>query len=154
AAALTMPVAAEHYPVTGAHGAVASAEVNATQAGIEILKQGGNAVDAAVAVGFALAVTHSSAGNIGGGGFMLIRQADGQNFFVDFREEAPGKASPTMYQDAQGNIVKGRSTVGMLASGIPGTVAGLVSAQKRMQADPGPGHGPRHSSGGTGFRAR
>ena len=132
ASALTVPVAAEHYPVTGAHGAVASAEVHATQAGIEILKQGGNAVDAAVAVGFALAVTHSSAGNIGGGGFMLIRQADGQNFFVDFREEAPGKASPTMYQDAQGNIVKGRSTVGMLASGIPGTVAGLVSAQKRV----------------------
>src|SRR6185312_11425599 len=107
AAALTMPVAAEHYPVTGAHGAVASAEVNATQAGIEILKQGGNAVDAAVAVGFALAVTHSSAGNIGGGGFMLIRQADGQNFFVDFREEAPGKASPTMYQDAQGTSSRG-----------------------------------------------
>ncbi|HXE31520.1 MAG TPA: gamma-glutamyltransferase [Terriglobales bacterium] len=132
AAAVTLPLTAEHGPAQGQHGAVASAEVNATQAGIDILKAGGNAVDAAVAVGFALAVTHSSAGNIGGGGFMLIRQADGQNFFVDFREEAPGKASPTMYQDAQGNIIKGRSTIGMLASGIPGTVAGLVSAQKKL----------------------
>ncbi|MGH9518386.1 MAG: gamma-glutamyltransferase, partial [Terriglobales bacterium] len=132
AAALSVPGVAQHLPAEGAHGAVSSAEVHATQAGIEILKAGGNAVDAAVAVGFALSVTHSSAGNIGGGGFMLIRQSDGQSYFVDFREEAPGRATPTMYQDAQGNIVKGRSTVGMLATGIPGTVAGLVSAQKRL----------------------
>ncbi|MGH3183935.1 MAG: gamma-glutamyltransferase family protein, partial [Streptosporangiaceae bacterium] len=96
------------------------------------MKAGGNAVDAAVAVGFALAVTHSSAGNIGGGGFMLVRQADGQSYFLDFREEAPGKATTDMYQDAAGNIVKGRSTVGMLASGVPGTVAGLVAAQQRL----------------------
>ncbi|HWG37496.1 MAG TPA: gamma-glutamyltransferase [Terriglobales bacterium] len=129
---LLVPAAAQHYPAQGAHGAVASAEVHATEAGVEIMKAGGNAVDAAVAVGFALAVTHSSAGNLGGGGFMLVRSADGQSYFLDFREEAPGKASPTMYQDAQGNIVKGRSTVGMLASGIPGTVAGLVAAQKRL----------------------
>jgi gamma-glutamyltranspeptidase/glutathione hydrolase len=114
------------------HGAVASAEINATQAGIDILKAGGNAVDAAVAVGFALAVTHSSAGNIGGGGFMLVRTADGKSEFVDFREEAPGRATTTMYQDAQGNIVQGRSTVGMLASGIPGTVAGLTAARDRL----------------------
>lgn len=132
AAALSLPAFASHLPAEGAHGAVSSAEIHATQAGIEIMKAGGNAVDAAVAVGFALAVTHSSAGNIGGGGFMLIRQADGQAFFVDFREEAPGRATPTMYQDAQGNLIKGRSTIGMLASGIPGTVAGLVSAQKRL----------------------
>lgn len=132
AAGLTLPLAAERGPAQGAKGAVASAEVNATQAGISILKEGGNAVDAAVAVGFALAVTHSSAGNIGGGGFMLVRQTDGQSYFVDFREEAPGKATTNMYQDAEGNIVKGRSTVGMLASGIPGTVAGLVGAQKRL----------------------
>ncbi|MGH9476958.1 MAG: gamma-glutamyltransferase [Terriglobales bacterium] len=132
AAALTLPARGNHLPAEGMHGAVSSAEVHATQAGIEILKQGGNAVDAAVAVGFALAVTHSDAGNIGGGGFMLIRQAGGQSYFVDFREEAPGRASPTMYQDAQGNIVKGRSLTGMLATGIPGTVAGLVSAQKRL----------------------
>ncbi|MGH9414128.1 MAG: gamma-glutamyltransferase [Terriglobales bacterium] len=130
--ALSLPALASHLPALGRHGAVASAETRATQAGIQIMKQGGNAVDAAVAVGFALAVTHSDAGNIGGGGFMLIRQADGHSFFVDFREEAPGKATPTMYQDAQGNIVKGRSLNGMLASGIPGTVAGLVSAQKRL----------------------
>lgn len=132
AAALALPARANHLPAEGMHGAVASAEVHATQAGIEILKQGGNAVDAAVAVGFALAVTHSDAGNIGGGGFMLIRQADGHSYFVDFREEAPGRATPTMYQDAQGNIIKGRSLIGMLATGIPGTVAGLVSAQKRL----------------------
>lgn len=132
AAALSLPGVAQHLPAEGMHGAVSSAEVHATQAGIDILKAGGNAVDAAVAVGFALAVTHSSAGNIGGGGFMLIRQGDGQSYFVDFREEAPGRATTNMYQDAQGNIVKGRSTIGMLASGIPGTVAGLVSAQKRL----------------------
>ncbi|MGH9410300.1 MAG: gamma-glutamyltransferase, partial [Vicinamibacterales bacterium] len=131
-AGLALPLEAEHLPAQGAHGAVASAEVHATQAGIDILKSGGNAVDAAVAVGFALAVTHSSAGNIGGGGFMLVRQADGHSYFVDFREEAPGKATTTMYQDAQGNIVTGRSTVGLLASGVPGTVAGLTSAQKRL----------------------
>lgn len=132
AALLTLPVGAEHLPAQGMHGAVASAEVHATQAGIEILKAGGNAVDAAVAVGFALAVTHSSAGNIGGGGFMLVRQADGHSYFVDFREEAPGKATETMYQDAQGNVVQGRSTVGMLASGVPGTVAGLASARQKL----------------------
>lgn len=132
AAALAAPAAAQHLPAQGAHGAVSSAEIHASQAGIAIMKEGGNAVDAAVAVGFTLAVTHSASGNIGGGGFMLVRQADGHSYFVDFREEAPGKASPTMYQDAQGNIVKGRSLVGMLASGIPGTVAGLVSAQKRL----------------------
>ncbi len=131
-AALGSALAAQHLPAEGAHGAVSSAEVHASEAGIAIMKAGGNAVDAAVAVGFALAVTHSSAGNIGGGGFMLIRQADGQNFFVDFREEAPGKATTNMYQDAQGNIVKGRSIQGFLASGIPGTVAGLVSAQKKL----------------------
>ncbi|MGH9467353.1 MAG: gamma-glutamyltransferase [Terriglobales bacterium] len=127
-----MPAQASHLPAVGQHGAVASAEVHATEAGIEILKEGGNAVDAAVAVGFALAVTHSDAGNIGGGGFMIIRQADGHSYFVDFREEAPGHATPTMYQDAQGNIVKGRSLIGMLATGIPGSVAGLCSAQKRL----------------------
>ena len=131
-ALLILPVGAEHLPAQGMHGAVASAEVHATEAGIQILKAGGNAVDAAVAVGFALAVTHSSAGNIGGGGFMLVRQADGHAYFVDFREEAPGKATETMYQDAQGNVVQGRSTLGMLASGVPGTVAGLASARQKL----------------------
>jgi gamma-glutamyltranspeptidase/glutathione hydrolase len=129
---LMLPAGAEHMPAEGMHGAVASAEVHATQAGIDVLKAGGNAVDAAVAVGFALAVTHTSAGNIGGGGFMLVRMADGKNYFVDFREEAPGKATETMYQDAQGNIAQGRSTVGMLASGVPGSVAGLTSAQQKL----------------------
>jgi gamma-glutamyltranspeptidase/glutathione hydrolase len=132
AAALPVALAAQHYPAEGKTGAVSTAEIHATQAGIAIMKAGGNAVDAGVAIGFTLAVTHPFAGNIGGGGFMLIRQADGHSYFVDFREEAPGKASPNMYLDAQGNIVKGRSLVGMLASGIPGTVAGLVSAQQRL----------------------
>jgi gamma-glutamyltranspeptidase/glutathione hydrolase len=116
----------------GTRGAVASAERHATQAGIDILKAGGNAVDAAVAVGFALAVTYPSAGNIGGGGFMLIRRADGQRHFLDFREEAPGHATTAMYQDAQGNVIEGLSTGGMLASGVPGTVAGLVAARSRF----------------------
>ena len=131
-AALILPAGAEHMPAEGMHGAVASAEVHATQAGIDVLKAGGNAIDAAVAVGFALAVTHSSAGNIGGGGFMLVRMADGKSYFVDFREEAPGKATETMYQDDHGNVVAGRSTVGMLASGVPGTVAGLTSARQKL----------------------
>ena len=132
AAAMPAALAAQHYPAEGKTGAVSTAEIHATQTGIAIMKEGGNAVDAGVAIGFTLAVTHPFAGNIGGGGFMLIRQADGHSYFVDFREEAPGKASKNMYLDAQGNIVKGRSLVGMLASGIPGTVAGLVSAQKRL----------------------
>ena len=83
-------------PVQAKHGMVVAQEPIAADVGLSILKQGGNAVDAAVAVGFALAVTHPSAGNIGGGGFMLIRQADGKTAFLDFREEAPGKATRNM----------------------------------------------------------
>ncbi len=123
--------------VSGRHGAVASAEANASRAGIQILRQGGNAVDAAVAVGFALAVTHPAAGNIGGGGFMLVRMAAHQgraarSYFVDFREEAPGAATADMYLDAQGNYIPGSSITGFRAIGIPGTVAGLVSAERRL----------------------
>jgi gamma-glutamyltranspeptidase / glutathione hydrolase len=98
---------------------------------VEILKQGGNAVDAAVAVGFALAVTHPFAGNIGGGGFMLIRLADGRKSFIDYREEAPGKASREMYLGAQGEIIPSASTVGALSVGVPGTVAGLALAEQK-----------------------
>jgi gamma-glutamyltranspeptidase/glutathione hydrolase len=127
-----LPAACHHDKAAATHGAVATAEAHATQAGIDILKSGGNAVDAAVAVGFALAVTHPSAGNIGGGGFMLMRRANGEGYFLDFREEAPGKATTAMYQDPEGNVVSGLSTVGMLASGVPGTVAGLVSARDRF----------------------
>lgn len=110
---------------------VASSEPNATEAGVEILKAGGNAVDAAVAVGFALAVTHPFAGNIGGGGFMLVRLASGESSFIDYREEAPASASHDMYLDSAGNPIESASRVGALASGVPGTVAGLALAEQK-----------------------
>jgi gamma-glutamyltranspeptidase/glutathione hydrolase len=109
---------------------VVTIQHNATDAGVEILKQGGNAVDAAVAVGFALAVVYPAAGNIGGGGFMLIRDHNGKTHFLDYREKAPAAASRDMYLDAQGNVVPGMSLIGYKASGVPGSVAGLTYAQK------------------------
>ena len=109
---------------------VVSREANATDAGVAILRQGGNAVDAAVAVGFALAVTHPSAGNLGGGGFMLIRFADGRSTFIDFRERAPRSASADMYLDASGKPTRD-SVHGWRASGVPGTVRGLEYAARR-----------------------
>src|SRR2546421_9047059 len=111
---------ASKSPVRARQGMVVSAEVRATQAGVEILKNGGNAVDAALAVGFALAVTHPSAGNLGGGGFMLIRFADGRATFLDFRERAPGAANGNMYLDTNGQPTKD-SEIGYRASGVPGT---------------------------------
>ncbi len=95
------------------------------------MKAGGNAVDAAVAVGFALAVVHSEDGNLGGGGFMLIRLADGTTHFVDYREKAPAAATANMYLDAQGNVIENASTIGYKAIGVPGSVAGLVYAEKK-----------------------
>ncbi len=120
--------------VTAKHAMVVSIHHNATDAGVAILREGGNAVDAAVAVGFALAVVYPTAGNIGGGGFMLIRPgskalAHGEPQFLDYREKAPAAASADMYLDKQGNIVPKMSTVGMMASGVPGTVAGLTYAE-------------------------
>jgi len=112
----------------GTKGMVVAAEPFAAEAGIEILRQGGNAVDAAVAVAFALAVTHPSAGNLGGGGFMLIRKANGRATFVDYRETAPAAARPDMYLDDKGELIPGRSTEGWQAAGVPGTVAGLELA--------------------------
>jgi gamma-glutamyltranspeptidase/glutathione hydrolase len=109
---------------------VVSREKHATEAGLRILKAGGNAVDAAVAVGFALAVTHPSAGNIGGGGFMLIRLADGRTTFIDFRERAPGAASRDMYIGADGKATRD-SVIGYRAAGVPGTVRGLEYASKK-----------------------
>lgn len=100
----------------------------ASQAGIDVLKAGGNAVDAAVAVGYALAVVDPCCGNIGGGGFMLIRMHDGREHFIDFREKAPLRATRDMYLDARGNVVPGRSRKGWLAIGVPGTVMGLDRA--------------------------
>jgi len=118
-------------PVAGRHGMVASSEPLASQAGVEILRARGNAVDAAVAVGFALAVTFPEAGNLGGGGFMLIRAANGDAVVVDYREQAPAAATARMYQDAHGNLVPGSSTVGARAAAVPGTVGGLALAEEK-----------------------
>ncbi|MDE2350576.1 MAG: gamma-glutamyltransferase [Alphaproteobacteria bacterium] len=117
-------------PVTAPHAMVVSAQHLATEVGVNILKQGGNAVDAAVAVGYALAVVHPCCGNIGGGGFMVIHLATGKNVFLDFREKAPLAATPTMFQDASGNVVPGLSTKSYLSIGVPGTVMGLDAALK------------------------
>lgn len=116
--------------VRGAHAMVVSDEALGSEAGVEILKKGGNAVDAAVAVGFALAVVEPSAGNIGGGGFMLVRMHDGRAKFIDYREEAPKKATRNMYVGPDGKIIPGASTTGWRAIGVPGTVAGLALAVK------------------------
>jgi len=116
--------------VRGARGMVATDEQLGSQAGVEILKRGGNAVDAAVAVAFALAVVEPAAGNIGGGGFMLVRLADGRTTFFDYREVAPGKATRDMYIGADGKLDKVASVVGYKAVAVPGTVAGLELALK------------------------
>ncbi|HET9401181.1 MAG TPA: gamma-glutamyltransferase [Candidatus Acidoferrales bacterium] len=126
-------VAAKDWPkqaVTGAHAMVVSDNPLADAAGIEILKKGGNAVDAAAAVAFALAVVEPRAGNIGGGGFMLVRLAKGKTQFVDYREEAPKKASREMYRKADGTYDSEASRIGYLAVGVPGTVAGMDLALK------------------------
>lgn len=96
------------------------------------MKVGGNAIDAAVATGFALAVVHPAAGNLGGDGFMLIRMRDGETHFLDFRERAPGRATSTMYQDPQGGIIPRLSRLGYMASGVPGSVKGLVYAEQHF----------------------
>jgi gamma-glutamyltranspeptidase / glutathione hydrolase len=120
------------HPEVADHGMVASIHELASRAGVEMMQAGGNAVDAAVATGFALAVVHPAAGNLGGGGFMLIRMKDGDTHFVDFRETAPGKATATMYLDAQGNVIPKMSTVGYKAVGVPGSVKGLVYAEQHF----------------------
>lgn len=110
---------------------VASVHELASRAGVEMMQAGGNAVDAAVATGFALAVVHPQAGNLGGGGFLLLRKANGEVRFIDFREKAPAGATQNMYLDAQGNVIKDASTIGYRAIGVPGSVAGLVYAEKK-----------------------
>jgi len=122
-------------PVHARHAMVVTVERHATDAGVAVLEAGGNAVDAAVAVGFALAVTHPSAGNIGGGGFMLVRFADGKSTFLDFRERAPEKASRNMYLDASGKATKD-SVVGYSAAGVPGSVRGFEYASKKYGRKP------------------
>jgi gamma-glutamyltranspeptidase / glutathione hydrolase len=121
--------AASPTPLGAEHGMVVSAHRLASRTGIDVLKAGGNAVDAAVAVGYALAVTFPEAGNLGGGGFMTVRFHDGRTAFLDFRETAPAAATATMYLDANGNPVPQRSRRGYLAVGVPGTVAGLELAR-------------------------
>ena len=118
-------------PVHARRAMVASVHELASQTGVEIMRAGGNAVDAAVATGFALAVVHPAAGNLGGGGFMLLRLANGDVHFLDFREKAPAKASADMYLDAKGNIVPQASQIGYKAVAVPGSVAGLVEAERR-----------------------
>jgi len=122
---------ASKAPIRAKQGMVASSERLASQIGIDTLKKGGNAVDAAVAVGFALAVTHPSAGNLGGGGFMMIRFATGETACIDYRETAPATAGRNVYLDNSGQIVPMASTQGYRASGVPGTPAGLCLAQKK-----------------------
>jgi gamma-glutamyltranspeptidase/glutathione hydrolase len=124
-------VAASTEPVHGQHGIVVSVHELASRAGVAIMQAGGNAVDAAVATGFALAVVHSPAGNIGGGGFMLVRMADGKTHFVDYREKAPAAATADMYLDKLGNVVEGASEYGYKSIGVPGSVAGMVYAEQK-----------------------
>ncbi|NOZ63015.1 MAG: gamma-glutamyltransferase [Calditrichaeota bacterium] len=120
----------------GKQGMVVSSEETATRVGVDVLKKGGNAIDAAIAVGFALAVTYPTAGNIGGGGFMVISFPDGRSTTIDFRETAPLKASRDMYLDADGKVIPGKSTFGYAACGVPGTVAGLTMALKKYGTMP------------------
>ncbi|HAC6653662.1 TPA_asm: gamma-glutamyltransferase [Salmonella enterica subsp. enterica serovar Abortusovis] len=124
------------HPVRATQGMVASVDAMATQVGVDILKQGGNAVDAAVAVGYALAVTHPQAGNLGGGGFMLLRTKDGATTAIDFREMAPAGATRDMFLDEQGNADAKKSLTSHLASGTPGTVAGFSLALEKYGTMP------------------
>ena len=124
-------IAAAVIPVQAPRAMAVSVHKLASRAGVQMMKSGGNAVDAAVAVGFALAVVHPQAGNLGGGGFMLVRMANGKVHFVDYREKAPAAASENMYLDAQGNVIEDASIVGYKAIGVPGSVAGMVYAEKK-----------------------
>jgi gamma-glutamyltranspeptidase / glutathione hydrolase len=129
---IAQPAFSAVKPVPARHGMVVSADRLASEVGVAVLREGGNAVDAAVAVGFALAVTYPAAGNIGGGGFLIYRRADGETAAYDFRETAPANASRDMYLDADGKVAPELSTVGALAVGTPGTVAGLHMAHREL----------------------
>jgi gamma-glutamyltranspeptidase / glutathione hydrolase len=138
-AMITGPMAAEgppsdylkEQPIRTQHAMVVSIHHLAADAGVEIMREGGNAIDAAVATGFALAVVHPAAGNIGGGGFMLIRLHDGKSTFIDYREKAPQAARANMYLDAKGDVIPEASIVGYKAIGVPSSVAGMVYAEKK-----------------------
>src|SRR5215218_7223949 len=130
---LNVPASIAREPVRARHGIVASTNEVASQVGVDIMKRGGNAVDAAIAVAFALAVTHPAAGNLGGGGFMMIRLKDGRTTAIDYREMAPAAAHRDVYLDKNGNVIKGEggSLVGYRAAGVPGTVRGMELALKK-----------------------
>ncbi len=128
--------AAAPVPVRARHGMVVSSQRLASEVGVKILRDGGNAVDAAVATGLALAVTHPSAGNLGGGGFMVVRTKDGRVTCFDFREKAPAAATATMYLDDQGQYTKPLNHEGYLAVGVPGTVAGFALAHEKLGSLP------------------
>ncbi|WP_296259747.1 MULTISPECIES: gamma-glutamyltransferase [unclassified Pseudomonas] len=132
ATALTLVFSSSHAasvaPVAAENGMVVTAQHLATHVGVDVLKSGGNAVDAAVAVGYALAVVYPAAGNLGGGGFMTIQLADGRKTFLDFREKAPQAATANMYLDKDGNVMPDLSSKGHLAVGVPGTVSGMELA--------------------------
>ena len=121
-------VAASAAPVAADNGMVVTAQHLATEVGVDVLRNGGNAIDAAVAVGYALAVVYPAAGTLGGGGFMTLQLADGRQRFLDFRERAPLAATADMYLDAAGNVIRGSTLHGHLAVGVPGTVSGLETA--------------------------
>lgn len=123
--------AASMPAVEAKNGMVVSSQHLASQVGVDILKMGGNAIDAAVAVGYAQAVVNPCCGNIGGGGFMTIHLANGEDTFINFRETAPAAASANMYLDEKGNVKRGASLYGYLAAGVPGTVLGLDTAQRK-----------------------
>jgi gamma-glutamyltranspeptidase / glutathione hydrolase len=128
----SVALASPMHPVHATHAVVASVHELASRAGVEVMQAGGNAIDAAVATGFALAVVHPQAGNIGGGGFMLIRVTDGATHFIDYREKAPAAATANMYLDTQGNVIENASLVGYKAIGVPGSVAGMAYAEKKF----------------------
>jgi gamma-glutamyltranspeptidase/glutathione hydrolase len=131
----SVPSYLDEQPVRAAHGMVVSVHHLASDAGLDVLREGGNAVDAAVATGFALAVVHPAAGNLGGGGFMLLRTHDGHATFIDYREKAPLAATETMYQDAHGNVFPAdspeSSIIGYRSIATPGSVAGMVYAERK-----------------------
>src|SRR5437879_11604205 len=130
---LTTSSAASREPVRARHGIVASTNEIASRVGVEVMKHGGNAVDAAIAVAFALAVTHPAAGNLGGGGFMMIRLKDGRTTAIDYREMAPAAATRNIYLNKDGNVIEGEggSIEGYRAAGVPGTVRGMELALKK-----------------------
>ena len=128
--------AASPAPVAAEHGMVVTAQQHATRIGVDVLKRGGNAIDAAVAVGYALAVVYPAAGNLGGGGFMTVQFADGRRTFVDFRETAPLAATADMFLDSHGDVVPNLSIRGHLAVAVPGTVAGLEYIRAKYGTQP------------------